>query len=209
MIISFISKKTIIRESNMKVIGISGSPRKGGNTEILVRHTLEPFREAGWEVSEFFLSEKSIKPCVGCDSCRKTGSCKIKDDDMGYVYDEFSSCDAIVIGSPVYYRNVTAQLKALFDRCYVFSEKRPLDGKVGGAIAVGRGEGAGQSIVLNIIYNFYLSCGAICVPGILNGLSARADKCGDILDQEKRLQQARFLGENILKYATLIKGYHG
>lgn len=189
----------------MKVIGISGSPRKGGNTETLVKYALDPFRELGWEVKEFFLSENIINPCIGCESCKKTGSCEIKDDDMNYIYNEFSSCDALIIGSPAYYRNVTAQLKALFDRCYAFGDKRPLEGKVGGAIAVGRGEGGGQSIVLNIIHNFFLSSGAICVPGELNGLSARADKCGDILNQERRLQQAKVLGENILKYASLYK----
>jgi len=189
----------------MKAIGISGSPRKGGNTEILIKYALEPFRELKWEVKEFFLSEKIIKPCIGCDSCQETGSCVIKDDDMDLIYNEFASCDALIIGSPTYYRNVTSQLKALFDRYYAFGDKRPLEGKVGGAIAVGRGEGAGQSIVLNIIHNFYLSSGAICVPGELNGLSARADKCGDILKQERRLQQAKILGRNILKYACLLK----
>ena len=186
----------------MKVIGISGSPRKGGNTEILIRYALDPFRELGWEVKEFFISENIINPCIGCDGCKATGSCEIKDD-MNFIYNEFTSCDALIIGSPAYYRNITAQLKALFDRCYAFG-KKPLEGKVGGAIAVGRGEGGGQSIVLNIIHNFFLSSGAICVPGELNGLSARADKCGDILNQEKRLQQAKVLGRNILKYASLI-----
>lgn len=193
-----------VKEGYMKVIGISGSPRKGGNTEILIKYALDPFRESGWEVKEFFLSENTIKPCIGCDSCKKTGSCKIKDDDMNFIYNEFTSCDALIIGSPAYYRNVTAQLKALFDRCYAFGDKRSMEGKVGGAIAVGRGEGGGQGIVLSIIHNFYLSSGTICVPGELNGLSARADKCGDILNQEKRLQQARVLGENILKYAYLM-----
>jgi multimeric flavodoxin WrbA len=192
-------------EGCMKVIGISGSPRRCGNTEILVKYALEPFRESGWEVREFFLSENMINPCIGCESCRKTGSCAIQSDDMDFIYNEFPSCDALIIGSPAYYRNVTAQLKALFDRCYGFGERRPLEGKVGGAIAVGRGEGGGQSIVLNIIHNFFLSSGAICVPGELNGISARADKCGDILNQEKRLLQAKVLGGNVLKHAILLK----
>jgi len=76
----------------------------------------------------------------------------------------------------------------------------PLRGKLGGAIAVGRGSGSGQSIVLNVIYNFYLSSGALCVPGELNGVNAVADKPGDILSQPRRLEQARVLGRNILGY---------
>ena len=189
----------------MKVLGISGSPRKNGNTEILVKYALEPFRERGWEVEEFFLSGKNVYPCLGCDLCEITGECEIEDDDMDYLYHLYGVCDAFVIGSPVYYRNVTAQLKAVFDRTYAVRDKKPLLGKVGGAITVGRGEGGGQSLVLSIIHNFYLSSGALCVPGELNGLSAKADKCGDILNQERRLLQARILGENIIKYAELIK----
>lgn len=190
----------------MKILSISGSPRKNGNTEILVEHALKPFQEAGWEIQRFFMSEKVIRPCVACDSCQKTGSCIIMGDDGASLLEAYLQCDAIIIGSPAYYRNVTAQLKALFDRSYSFGRHKPLKGKPGGAIAVGRGEGGGQSLVLSIIYNYFLSMGAICVPGELNGLSARADGYGDIIKQEKRLRQAGILGENILKYALLLKG---
>jgi len=75
-----------------------------------------------------------------------------------------------------------------------------LTGKLGGAISVGRGQGGGQAIVLTIIHNYYLSSGALCVPGEMNGVSAVADKPGDILSQPNRLKQARTLGENIMKY---------
>lgn len=189
----------------MRIAGISGSPRKDGNTEILVRQALKPFYERDWEVTEFFLSNKTINPCIGCETCCETGECAIEGDDMEFLIKEFESCDALIIGSPVYYRNVTAQLKALFDRSYCFRNRRLLEGKLGGAIAVGRGEGGGQSMALSIIYNYYLSSGAVCISGELNGLSARADKPGDILQQENRLRQARILGENILKYAEMIR----
>ena len=188
----------------MKVIGISGSPRKDGNTENLVKEALKPFYEKGWEVTEFFLSSKTINPCMGCETCNETGSCAIEGDDMELLLSEFENCDALIIGSPAYYRNVTAQLKALFDRSFVFKNRKLLAGKLGGAIAVGRGEGGGQSLVLSIIHNYYLSSGALCVPCEINGLSARADKPGDILKQENRLRQARVLGENIIKYAEMM-----
>ncbi|OGO80854.1 MAG: hypothetical protein A2Y21_01120 [Clostridiales bacterium GWC2_40_7] len=188
----------------MKVIGISGSPRKDGNTEILVKQALKPFYEKGWEVTEFFLSSKTINPCIGCETCNETGVCAIENDDMEFLLSEFENCDALIIGSPAYYRNVTAQLKALFDRSFVFKNRKLLAGKLGGAIAIGRGEGGGQSLVLSIIHNYYLSLGALCVPCEINGLSARADKPGDILKQENRLRQSRVLGENIIKYAEMI-----
>ncbi|NLO40174.1 MAG: flavodoxin family protein, partial [Ruminiclostridium sp.] len=127
-------------------------------------------------------------------------------DDGASLLEAYLQCDAVIIGSPAYYRNVTAQLKALFDRSYSFGRRKPLVGKPGGAIAVGRGEGGGQSLVLSIIYNYFLSMGAICVPGELNGLSARADGYGDIIKQERRLRQAGILGENILKFASLLRG---
>lgn len=189
----------------MKVIGISGSPRKDGNTEILVKHALKPFYDKGWDVIEFFLSSKVINPCIGCETCGETGVCTIVGDDMELLLSEFENCVALIIGTPVYYRNVTAQLKALFDRSFVFRYRKLLEGKLGGALAVGRGEGGGQSLALSIIHNYYLSSGALCVPCEINGLSARADKPGDILKQENRLRQARILGENILKYAELIR----
>ncbi len=182
----------------MKVIGICGSPRAGGNSEILLQHALEPFRQKGWQVVEFLSSSRTVAPCDGCDSCAATGQCVIHDD-MDLLYTEYTSCNAVIVASPVYYRNVTAQMKAIFDRSYATRETHPLANKVGGAIAVGRGTGGGQSLVLTIIHNFFLSSGAICVPGELNGVSAVADEPGDVLMQPKRLRQARALGENVLR----------
>lgn len=189
---------------DLKVVGISGSPRPGGNSEVLLQHALAPFQERGWSVVEFFVSAHEVAPCTGCDNCLQTGSC-VQKDDMGILYKAYASCDALVIASPVYYRNVTAQLKAVFDRSYAVQARQPLAGKVGGAIAVGRGTGGGQGIVLAIIYNYYLSCGALCVPGELHGVSAVADKPGDVLAQPKRLRQARVLGENVLRYAESVR----
>jgi multimeric flavodoxin WrbA len=190
----------------MKVVGISGSPRKGGNTECLVKECLAEFASQGWAISEFYLSDKSIKPCIGCETCIESGVCAITDDDSTALFDELASCDAVIIGSPVYYRNVTAQLKAAFDRSFAYRRGGFLTGKPGGAVAVGRGEGGGQSIVLTVIYNYLLSCGALPIPGELNGLSARADKPGDILSQEIRLNQARTLAQNVIRYAEKLRG---
>ena len=99
----------------MKAVGISGSPRKGGNTECLVSECLKKFAVQGWVISEFYLSCKTIKPCIGCETCVESHTCAIKNDDMAELFNELISCDAVIIGSPVYYRNVTAQLKATLD----------------------------------------------------------------------------------------------
>jgi len=184
-------------EAKMNVLGISGTPRKGGNSEILLNASLEPFAEAGWDITKILLSEKKIEPCIDCEACVEKGACPI-DDDMNDVYSAFKKCNAIIISAPAYWRNVPAQLKALIDRTY--AAKGSLKGKLGGAIAVGRGQGGGQAIVLTVIYNYFLSSGMLCVAGEMNGVSAVADKPGDILNQPRRLEQARVLGRNILSY---------
>ena len=183
----------------MNVLGISGTPRKGGNSEILLEASLEPFYNKKWNVTKLFLSNTNVNPCIGCDICIEKGYCNINDD-MEKIYTAYKEFDAIIISSPSYYRNVPAQLKAVFDRTYAVKNKNIFKGKLGGAIAVGRGSSGGQSIVLNIIYNFFLSCGIICVPGELNGVHAVADKIGEIRNQPKRMNQAKMLGENIIEY---------
>ena len=176
----------------MNVIGISGTPRKKGNSELLLRYALKPFENDGWNVKTFLLSELEIIPCNACDSCRKTGTCIINDDMQG-IYDAFRWCNAIIISSPVYYLNVSVQLLSLLDRHYAVNIEKPLEGKVGGAIAVGSGTCGGQAITINAIYAWMLSCGIICVPGELCGVKAVADRPGDILNQETQLKQAEIL----------------
>jgi multimeric flavodoxin WrbA len=187
----------------MNVLGISGTPRKNGNSDILLQHALRPFEEAGWEVTLLRLCELTVKPCQACESCRSTGACVI-DDDMHLFYEAFRRCDALIVATPVYYRNVCSHLMAVMERHYAVREEQPLAGKPGGAIAVGRGSGGGQAMTLNRIYTWMLSCGAVCVPGELNGLTAMADEPGDVLKQEKRLRQARVLGENVMQVAKKL-----
>ena len=184
-------------------MGISGTPRKKGNSEILLRSALKPFKNNGWNVKIFLLSELAIKPCNACESFKETGICIINDD-MQRIYDAFRWCNAIIISSPVYYRNVSAQLLSVFDRHYALKFEKPLEGKVSGAIAVGRGTCGGQVITINTVYTWMLSCGIICVPGELNGVTAVADKPSDILNQNNRLKQAEILGFNIINVAKVL-----
>jgi multimeric flavodoxin WrbA len=189
----------------MNVLSISGTPRENGNSEILLQHALRPFEKQGWQVKHFRIRELTIEPCRGCEECKKQGKCVIEDD-MYQVHEAFRWCDAIILSSPVYSRNVSAQLLALMDRHYAVREERPLQGKAGGAIAVGAGTCGGQTITIMAIYNWMLSCGVICVPGELNGVTAVAREEGEILKQPNRLRQAEILGENVLKVAKKLRG---
>jgi multimeric flavodoxin WrbA len=188
----------------MNIIGISGTPRENGNSEILLQHALRPFEKQGWEVKHIRVREMNIQHCRGCDECRELKTCVI-DDDMHLVYDAFRWCDAIIVSSPVYSRTVAARLMALLERHYAVNEERPLEGKPGGAIAVGAGTSGGQTITIMAIYNWMLSCGVICVPGELNGVTAVAREEGEILKQPNRLKQAEILGENVLNVAKKLR----
>jgi len=103
----------------MKVLGIAGSPRIGGNSEVLLDSALAGAESAGAKTEKIVLSKLKITPCDSDSACRKNGKCYIKDD-MQLIYKKLAAADAIIISSPVYFGSVTAQLKAMIDRCQVF-----------------------------------------------------------------------------------------
>jgi len=107
----------------MKVIGISGSPRRGSNTETLLREVLRGAQEAGAETRLFILSKMNISPCLHCDGCLAEGQCVVKDD-MWLIYPEIESLDALVLASPIHFYGVTAQAKAMIDRCQAFWNRK-------------------------------------------------------------------------------------
>lgn len=126
----------------MRILGIVCSPRKGGNTEILVKEALEAAREAGCETELILVADKKIAPCDGCNACVKTSVCKIMDDMQG-VYEELEKADGIIFGTPSYFINVSAQAKAIMDRTYAFRFTSKLRGKVAGVIVAARRTGVG------------------------------------------------------------------
>ena len=187
------------------ILAVSGSPRKEGNTELLLGAALEPFSKEGHTVHKFFFSEKTVAPCTACDVCKDDSVCIIEDDLQGLMETLFR-CDAVILGSPVYNRNITAQLLSLFNRFHSITHKRPFKDRVffGGAIAVG-GAPNSQGIVLMILHNFLLSLGICAVPAVLNGVSVVAREKGEVLKQPKSLADARVLGENILRVLKKTK----
>jgi multimeric flavodoxin WrbA len=99
-----------------KVLGISGSPRRDGNTELLLKEFLQGARASGRETELFILSKFKISLCTSCNSCQKDGQCII-DDDMQLMYSKLFEADYIVLASPIYFGGVSAQLKPFIDRC--------------------------------------------------------------------------------------------
>jgi len=100
----------------LKVLGIAGSPRRGGNTDLLLAEVLRGAASRGAEVKTIILNDLNISPCQHCDACLKSGNCRIEDD-MQMVYEEMERADRIVLASPVQFMGVSAQMKAMIDRC--------------------------------------------------------------------------------------------
>ena len=98
------------------VLGISGSPRRNGNTELLIREFMRGAEAGGHKTELIILSELKISPCTSCGSCQKTGKC-IMIDDMQPMHKKLLEADCIVFASPIYFGGVSAQLKAFIDRC--------------------------------------------------------------------------------------------
>ena len=99
----------------LKAVGIYGSPRKNGNTDLLLDSALKGWKEHGDDIKKVYVRDLHIGGCTGCDGCEKTGMCVIKDD-MQDVYTLMDDADVIIIASPIFFYGVTSQVKALIDR---------------------------------------------------------------------------------------------
>lgn len=100
----------------MKTIAFLGSPRRDGNTELLLREALKGVESTGSAATLFRLNEMNIKPCQDCGGCAETGNC-IMDDEMSEIYAEIRSADRIILASPIFFSGLSAQCKVMIDRC--------------------------------------------------------------------------------------------
>lgn len=184
----------------MKAIGIVGSPRKNGNTEILTRHTLKAIEEEGLDTELISLAGLDIRPCNACMVCRDEERCSI-DDDLWPVYTKMKEADAIILASPVYYGSATALLKALMERTgYIGGRWRGVfAGKVGGPLVVARR--AGQNFTFaQIMFWFHIL--GFFMPGSTYWNIAFGREKGEVQEDEEGLNTAWNFGKNI---ALLVK----
>ncbi|MDR4506698.1 MAG: flavodoxin family protein [Candidatus Brocadiaceae bacterium] len=108
-----------------KVIGIFGSPRIDGNSDILLNHALKGAKANGADIEQIFIRELHIAPCNSCGGCYENGKCVI-DDDMQGIYSKLIEADGIIVATPLYFMGISAQLKALVDRCQAFWARKYL-----------------------------------------------------------------------------------
>lgn len=181
----------------LKVLGISGSPRQGGNTDILVRLGLEVLAREGIETEFLSLADRPIKPCVACAGCTQedTSRCVQEDPAFEGIIERFIEADGFLIGSPVYFGSATPQILALLDRVgYVARSKNFLRRKVGAAIVVARR--AGQNFTLAQLNYFFLIAEMI-VPGSTYWNIAFGREKGEVADDTEGLETVRNLAGNM------------
>ncbi len=128
----------------MKVIGISGSPIKGGNTETAVQAVLDGARAAGAQTEFVRLAELAIAPCDGCDGCTAGNGCVIGDDGF-FLMQRMAGAQAVVFGTPVYWYHVSGILKNFVDRTYAAYHRKDLAGKKVIALLVQHSSGADEA----------------------------------------------------------------
>jgi multimeric flavodoxin WrbA len=184
----------------MKVLGIMGSPRLKGNTDLLLDESLKGAKSQGADVEKIVVDKLEITPCREYYGCLRDGNCVIRDD-MDAIYPKLLEADAIIVASPMFFYAVTAQLKALIDRCqatwarkYVLKNLPESDRK-GAFIAVGatRGEKLFEGSILTVKYFFQ----AIGVNYTDELLIRGVDKRGEIKEHPTGLTDAFELGRRL------------
>jgi multimeric flavodoxin WrbA len=191
-------------ETNMKVLGIMGSPRRQSNTDILLDKALEGAREAGAEVEKVLVSKLRISPCLEIYACRKDGDCAIKDD-MQLLYKKLLEADHVILASPMFFYGVTSQAKAVIDRCQALWVRRHVLGmgkedkreRRGLFISVGATRGAKlfDGAVLTVKYFF----DAIGVKYSGDLLVRGIDDKGQIKEHPAVLEDAFRLGQELVR----------
>jgi multimeric flavodoxin WrbA len=192
----------------MKILGLAGSPRKKGNTDLLLDAFLEGAAEGGGEIEKVRLAKLEIHPCIGCEKCSKKGVCRFKDDAV-LLYEKVIEADLLVLASPVYFYNVTSQMKLFLDRCQALWARKFVLNQ-----SLGTGEGRGVLISTggtkggNLFEGITLTA-KYFIKSIDKQLAAcltytQVDEKGAIKSHPTALAEAKALGRKMAEDATLL-----
>jgi multimeric flavodoxin WrbA len=189
------------------IVGICGSPRKGA-TEHVLREALNKLKEMGFETEFFTVRGKKIGFCTHCDHCLTHKECIIADD-MKTVYALLREAEGIIFATPVYNGGVSAQTKAIMDRCRALLAADPniLKYKIGMAIAVGGDRIGGQELAIQQILTFYILNGVVPISGGSFGANLGANFWSkDTLEGVKEdMEGFRSLKKTTKKFAGALK----
>jgi multimeric flavodoxin WrbA len=190
----------------MKIVGIYGSPRKGGNSDILLDQALDGAQSAGAKVDRIYVRDLKISGCLECGGCDDTGACVIPDD-MDQVYPRLQEAELVFMSAPMFFYGVPAQLKALVDRSQALWSKRRLektpeqlkryDGGRGYLIAVGATKGKTLFDGSQMMAKYFYDALDMSYEGGLfyKGIESK----GNISDHPETLKEAFDLGVKAVK----------
>lgn len=182
----------------MKVVAFNGSPRKNGNTEILLKKVLEPIEAAGIETELIKIGGKKVHGCMACDKCleNKDGKCSIDNDFVNDCIAKMVEADGIILGSPTYFANVTTEMKALIDRAgYVSLVNGGMFKRKIGAAVVAVRRGGGTITFDNINRLFGIS--QMFTAGSTYWNIGYGFKTGEVANDREAMRNMVNLGENI------------
>ena len=187
----------------MKVVAFCGSGRKESNTTLLLESVLKPLADAGADTELIELAGNEIRGCMACYVCflEKDRTCVLKKDMVNNCIAKMAAADAIILGSPAYFSDITSEMKALIDRSGMVSQANGdlYRRKIGAAVvAVGR---AGAIHAFDTMNHFFLASQMIVVGSNSWNIGIGPEK-GEVVDDEEGMKTMRLLGENM---AWLLK----
>ncbi|MFC1502379.1 flavodoxin family protein [bacterium] len=191
----------------MKVTAFNGSARKDGNTAILINAVLKELEKESIDTEMIQLAGKKIHGCIACYKCRenKDFECAVKNDDANMFIAKMREADGIILGSPVYFTDVTAEMKALIDRAGFVARGNDhmFRRKVGAAVVAVRRAG---SIHTFDTLNHFFTISQMIIPGSSYWNLGIGGKIGDVESDAEGLKTMEVLGQNM---AWLMKKIHG
>ncbi len=181
-----------------RIVGISGSPRSGGNTSILLRTALEAARETGAETKHIELDDIVVKACEHCSRCFATGLC-VQDDDLNNLVELMQSSHGIIFGSPTHYATVSGVMKNFMDRSGRFAH---LAGKAGACFSVTRRSGVDLTLSHMM---FFMLVKELIIPGGISWPVGYALNVGDIHSDTEAIDAAKQMGERVAILAKILR----
>ena len=180
----------------MKILGFMGSPRIGGNTDVLLDRALAGAREAGAEVEKIILAQLEISPCDGCDGCEADGECT-QADDMVPLYDKIRQADGIILATPIYWWGPTAQMKTFLDRWYAIARDAVVDCLANKRVALIFAFGDDDPSTADPADAMFTRSMSYLNMPIVGRVRASAWRRGDIYKSPEKLEEAHELGQTI------------
>lgn len=190
----------------MYAIAINGSPRTGGNTELLLKEVLGELQTSGWETELVKVGGTAIRGCIACQMCFKNvdNQCAVKADNFNEIFKKLLKADAMILGSPTYFAAVSADLKALIERAgYVaYANNHAFSGKLGAAVVAVRRGGATHAYD-TINHMFQMS--RMILPGSTYWNMGFGREKEEVLEDDEGLANMRHLGKSIDWLGRAIK----